>query len=51
MVNLYEKEGLLSLNLLPTQRLPKCGKCERIDVVSVLERFLRDGLQGRGGVL
>ncbi len=41
MVNLYKKEGLLSLNLLPTQRLPSCGNCERMDVVvSVLERFL-----------
>ncbi len=52
MVNLYKKEGLLSLNLLPTQRLPSCGNCERMDVVvSVLERFLWEGLQGRGGVL
>lgn len=40
MVNLYKKEGLLRLNLLPTHRLPKCGECEGIEVVSVLERFL-----------
>ncbi len=40
MVNLYKKEGLLSLNLLPTQRLPSCGNCEKNGCSSISIRAL-----------